>query len=61
MPYVPHRINRGMLSMKYNQHWRGCHASPKGAAVEVFPAKGKIKEYVQNLKESLVQKAENKK
>lgn len=41
MPYVPHRINSGILSMKYNQHWRGCHTSAKGATVEVFPAKGK--------------------
>lgn len=39
MPYVPHRINSGMLSMKYNQHRRGRHTSPEGAAVEVFPAK----------------------
>lgn len=37
--------------MKYNQHWRGCHTSAKGAAVEVFPAEGKKKntENVQNL------------
>lgn len=45
--------------MKYNQHWRGCHTSPKSAAIEVFPAKGKIKQYIQNLEESLVQKVED--
>lgn len=62
MPYVPHRINSGILSMKYNQHWRGCHTSAKGATVEVFPAKGKQTEKMQkmfktSIKESSVQKS----
>lgn len=46
MPYVPHRINSRILSMKYYQHWRGCHTSPKSAAVEVFSANGRGKKKV---------------